>query len=286
MTEGDGGPREGNAALLRALEQPRYEVIPLRRAAERLKVLEPGTTVTITCSPRGGIEATVELSRHAVEHGLQTVPHIAARQVRDASHLADILAQLAELGIEEMFVPGGDQTPPEGDFHAAADVLEAMAGMSHSIKRVGITGYPEGHPLIDDERLNEALAAKAPHAHYIVTQMCFEPEAVTRWIRSVRERGITLPVYLGVPTVADRLHLLRIATQIGVGPSVRYLRHQGEFARRVLLPGAPGPDRAVLDFASAVADPELGIAGFHLYTFNQVEEARRWVTSLRERLQP
>lgn len=284
MTEGDGGPREGNAALLRVLEHPRYEVIPLRRAAERLKALEPGTTVTITCSPRGGIEATVELSRHAVGQGLHTVPHIAARQVRDASHLADILAQLAELGIEEIFVPGGDQTPPVGDFHAAADLLEAMAGPSHSIKRVGITGYPEGHPLIDDERLNEALAAKAPHAHYIVTQMCFEPEAVTRWIRSVRERGITLPVYLGVPTIADRLHLLRIATQIGVGPSVRYLRHQGEFARRVLLPGAPGPDRAVLDFAEAVADPELGIAGFHLYTFNQVEEARHWVASLRERL--
>jgi methylenetetrahydrofolate reductase (NADPH) len=36
------------------------------------------------------------------------------------------------------------------------------------------------------------------------------------------------------------------------------------------------PDRLVDELAPAVTDPTLRIAGFHLYTFNEVARTERW----------
>ena len=34
-------------------------------------------------------------------------------------------------------------------------------------------------------------------AAYIVSNLCFDPATVRRWIHRVRARGVTLPLYVG-----------------------------------------------------------------------------------------
>ena len=63
------------------------------------------------------------------------------------------------------------------------------------------------------------LKAKQPYASYMITQMCFDPEVIVEWLRRVRAEGVDLPVHLGVPGVAERAKLLKIALKIGVGQS-------------------------------------------------------------------
>ena len=84
--------------------------------------------------------------------------------------------------IREVFVVGGDADPPAGDYADAGDLLEELARLAHPFTRVGIGGYPEGHPLIPDDRLLEALRRKQPFASYLVTQLCFDAGALATWV--------------------------------------------------------------------------------------------------------
>src|SRR5271169_5356196 len=66
------------AALIRAAN---IELIPLRGAQEKLDAVPAGTKITITCSPKFGLERTLEYAELAVKAGHEVVPHLAARQV-------------------------------------------------------------------------------------------------------------------------------------------------------------------------------------------------------------
>ena len=76
--------------------------------------------------------------------------------------------------------------------------------LDHPFAEVGITGYPESHPFIDDAATIDAMFAKARHATYIASQVCFDPTVTARWIEDVWARGTRLPVYVGVPGAVSR----------------------------------------------------------------------------------
>ena len=131
---------------------------------------------------------------------------------------------------------------PRGPFHGAIDLLEALDELGRPFADVGITGYPESHPFIDDETTIAAMFEKARHATYIVSQVCFDPGITARWVENVWARGTQLPIYVGVPGAVPRAKLLRVSTRIGIGDSLRFLRKNGSFAGRSCV-GASAPTR-------------------------------------------
>jgi methylenetetrahydrofolate reductase (NADPH) len=148
---------------------------------------------------------------------------------------------MADGRLEDVFLIGGDATPPQGPYPSAVDLLPVICDHAHRPREIGIAGYPEGHPLVDPARLEEALDRKSAHADYITTQLCFNAEAVLAWVRETRDRGVELPVLVGVPGVVDRRRLLEISMRIGVGPSIAFLRKQRGL-RRLLRPARVTPD--------------------------------------------
>ena len=271
-------PSERPSRLARLLDGARFEVIPTSGVAEKVRgALPSGTTVTVTCSTQYGIERTLEVAEILSAAGFVVVPHLAARMVSGHDHLERILERLETANIHEAFVIGGDATVPVGDFREAADLLEALAALPHPLDTIGVGGYPEGHPLVRDAALLEALRRKQTHAHYIVTQLCFDADALARWIHSMRESGITLPVVVGLPGSVTRRKLAEISLQVGVGTSLRYLgRHRREV---VALARSRTYDPTAL--AGAIAahldEPGLRLRGAHLFTFNQVEATESWL---------
>jgi methylenetetrahydrofolate reductase (NADPH) len=267
--------------LVRALRDAYLEVFPADLIEARLEFLPAGAYLAITCSPRRGIEATLDLAeRLSKDRRLRLVPHVSARLVRDDAHLRDVLARLEELAVESVFVPAGDVGRPVGRFACSLDLLRAMAEIGHRIADVGVTAYPEGHPLLPEERLDAALAEKQPLATYMVTQMCFDAEAVARWLSRIRAAGITLPAWIGLPGVVDRAKLLATALRIGVGDSARFLASKRELLSRLLASRRYQPDELLGALAETVEDPAKGVAGFHLYSFNRVQETERWRTAM------
>jgi len=262
----------GSDPLRALLGDVHLEVIPLRGVREQVGVIPVGSVVTVTASPSRGLEHTVDLATDLQAMGYQAAPHLSARMVSDRTHLEKFVAQLDEAGVRHVFVIGGDPDP-KGDFQDALGLLEAMAELGHPFTEVGIAGYPEGHPLISAGHLREALIAKVPHATYIVTQMCFNPHATVDWVRAIRSEGVDLPVRIGVPGAVDVAHLVRVAGQIGVGDSVRFLNVNRGLVR-VLRPGGYRPDRLIRRLAELAQD--VGVEGLHVYTFNQVATTVAW----------
>lgn len=266
----------GNEALVEALAQPRFELIPMEGAIEWAAHLPEGAKVTVTCSPTQGIESTLLFGEELLARGFRIVPHIAARLVADRAHLEEIVRRLDDLGVREVFVIGGDAKKPAGPFSGAFELLSAMADLGHAFEHVGIGGYPEGHPIIDDGTLRQALLDKRPFATYVVSQMCFDPGAILDWVADIRQQGIGLPVYVGLPGVVERKKLLQISLKIGVGDSARFLTKYTNLVTRFLKPGGYGPDELVKELAPYVGDRDHNIAGFHIYTFNQVDATEKW----------
>jgi methylenetetrahydrofolate reductase (NADPH) len=178
--------------------------------------------------------------------------------------------------IRRAFVVGGDGHESRGPYASAGELLVAMTEIGHGLTDIGVGGYAEGHPLIDDEVLMAALLDKQPFATHVATQICFEPDVVADWIRRIRDRGIDLPVVVGMAGAVQRRRLVEISLRVGVGPSVRYVSKYAGLVARMMRRGSFRSDDFVAASAPLVADPAMGIAGFHVFTFNQVATTERW----------
>ena len=262
------------------VDQAYLEIIPTSTILERVVHLPQHAYVSITCSPTHGVEPTLALTEQLralpEERCLKLIPHIAARVVRDRGHLREILARLDALRVESIFVPGGDAGEPAGDYDCSLEVLRDMAEIGHAIEDVGIAAHPEGHPLVDDATLLQLLQEKQTLATYLVTQMCFDPEALLAWLKRVRAAGVTLPAWIGLPGVADVSKLISLSLRIGVGQSVRVLKKQKGLMRRMISAKPYQPDDLLAGIQRHLGDPGLNIPGFHLFSFNDVERTERW----------
>lgn len=266
--------------ISRLLDQAYLEVIPTGTILDRLAHIPRHCFVAITCSPKNGLEPTLELVEKLralpEERQLKLIPHIAARMIRDKHHLREILARLEAAGVESIFVPGGDAPVPVGIYDNSLQVLRDMADIGHRIEDVGIAAYPEGHPKVSDEKLLWFLKEKQPYATYAVTQMCFDPQTLVAWLRDVREAGFALPVWIGLPGVADMGKLLALSIRIGVGQSLRLLdKHKG-LLRKVLNNNPYEADALLEGLGPHLDDPAMRVPGFHLFSFNEVERTERW----------
>ena len=271
----------GVEALLRS---PRYEVIPAKGIEQAVVDWVPaGMTVTVTASPVKGLDATVELTERLATRGYRVVPHLAARSVASDAHLADIVARLKAVGVDDVFVPGGDAPHPAGPFDGALPLLERLAEMGRPFSRIGITGYPESHPKIGDDITVQAMWDKRKHASYIVSNVCFDPAALARWIQRIRTRGVALPLYVGLAGPAERSRLLRMAAVAGASESARFITRHPGWILRFWVPGGYSPDRLLDRAAAVITAPGAGVAGLHLFTFNQLQRAEQWRRAALER---
>jgi methylenetetrahydrofolate reductase (NADPH) len=268
------------------LTNARFELMPFDSFDEEIEHLPDDATIAITTSPQLGIERTIERTEQATERGFDVVPHIAARYVEDRDHLDDIARRLTDAGITDVFVPGGDREEPAGEFESAHDLLATLDEMGYAFEEVGITGYPEGHAFLDEETLADAMATKEPYATYIVTQLCYDPVAVLEWVEGIRDRGVDLPVEVGIPGVMNYQRLMQISQKVGVGDSIEFLRKTtgilGFVRQLVGSRGTYEPDDLIDGLAPYVDDETYDIRGVHIYTFNQTPDTESW---RRERLE-
>jgi len=263
------------AALLALVAAPKFELIPLSNIAERVAELPPASIVTVTASPSHGIEATLELSEMLVAHGHTPVPHLSAHMISDRGHLLDILDRCTDGGVMRTFVVGGD-AKDKGEFHDGLALLRAIDEVGHPFSEIGVPAYPEGHSDIPSERLLAVLLEKQRYAHYMTTQMCFNPGAIVGWIGAMRAAGVTLPVHLGTPGVADLTKLMAISARIGIADSARYLKKNRKMVGSLLTPGKFGPDALLAGMAESLTNPDAAVEALHLFTFNEVEATVEW----------
>src|SRR5712675_883308 len=151
-------------------------------------LLEPGTAVYISMPPGQTYHGNVALATRLKRAGFHPVPHIAARRIASRNALEEYLARAAgEAGVDSALVIAGDSDRPSGPFDSSRALLETGLFQRHGFVRIGVAGYPEGHPKIAATALEMELAAKKSLAHragldlQVVTQFCFESEPILVW---------------------------------------------------------------------------------------------------------
>ncbi len=260
------------------LQKSYMEIIPVPGIEDKLDSLPSDMYLAVTCSPTKGVDETLELSEKLIERGFKVTPHIASKCVSGEKHLEEIIKKLDELGIESIFVPGGDRPEPMGDFNNALDLLKALKKLGHNLNKIGMAAHPEGHPDVSDEILMEALEEKKDLADFIVTQMCFDAEILNDWMNQIHKKGVELPVWVGLPGVIERGRLLKTSLRIGVGDSLRFLRKKSQVATELMKSSIYNPDDLVRDITEKIDINDSKLAGYHIYCFNQIETTEKWRT--------
>jgi methylenetetrahydrofolate reductase (NADPH) len=278
----EGLPEDQRAALGRLVAQPKFELIPLSNVREKAEALPPRSVVTVTASPSHGLEATIDVACDLTALGHDAIPHLSAHMVRDRVHLEELLARCRECGLHRAFVVGGDAKEP-GEYHDGLSLLRAIHDVGSPFTEIGVPSYPEGHADIVDDVLLRVLLEKQPLANYTATQMSFNPGAIATWIGQMRAAGMTLPIHLGTPGVAELTKLMTISARIGVADSARYLKKNRSIVGH-LIKGSFGPDALLEELAPTLADETADVRALHVFTFNQVQATVDWQRRMLEEL--
>lgn len=251
--------------------------------------LPQGTCVYVALIDPADIALQVEAVAAIRAAGLEPVPHVPARFVRDRDDLDGRLAAFAERAqVRQALVLGGGAPQPLGIYDAAIQLLETGLFQAHGIAKIGVAGHPEGNPdiikakgeaaLVEALQLKQAYLARHNIAGYIATQFLFEAGPVAYWAKGLRDQGITLPVHVGVPGPATIKTLVKYAAMCGVGNSARFIRKQALNVTKLLT--VSSPDGFVENLAKLHFEkPELGIAAPHLYPFGGFDKLLDWVSS-------
>ncbi len=258
------------------LDGSRLEIFPMSGIEERLEFLSHDTQVTVACIAGKGIDATVELCEtlKKLQPDRDVIPHLAARMIRDRNHLERVLGRYREIGVNELFVIGGDAPKAIGEYGASAPLLKDIAEIGGGF-RIGVGAYPEPHPLIPPHLHVQDLLAKQAYADIMVSQVCFDAGALWRWLCEVRKQGVTLPLKIGVVGSINTVKLLAIAIKIGVGDSLRFLR-KSQNIRSALRGLRYVPDALLLELSALPETESEAFQGLHIFSFNQVKETEGW----------
>ncbi|MBB4116111.1 methylenetetrahydrofolate reductase (NADPH) [Rhizobium sp. BK226] len=246
------------------------------------KLLAPATCVSIAFIPNENHDTRLAAAATVKELGFHPVPHISARRLGSAAELDRLLALFVSVAnVDRLFIVAGDPDVPVGPYEDSLAIIRSGLLSKHGIRKVGIAGYPEGHPKIHDGVLFEVLQEKhalltaAGLEYDITTQFSFDAEPVIEWIGRLRQAGITAPIRIGVPGPASVKTLLRFATICGVGASTKVMAKYGLSIRKLL--NTAGPDALVAEFIRRLDPSKHGSVCLHFYPFGGVGKTAEWI---------
>lgn len=213
--------------------------------------------------------------------GASPRPIISARRLTSSDVLGSFLERAVAIGkVREIFLVGGDPSTPKGPFNDSMDIIRGGFLDPRIIETVGIAGYPEGHPRVDDDVLWGYLKLKVETLMRngfnveITTQLSFDPDAVVSWVERVRREGIHVPIRIGIPGPSTVGGILHFARQCRVGTSIQLLRRFGWQITSLLT--EVGPDRFLASLIQETAQRDLGAMRLHIFPLGDLSRSINW----------
>jgi len=266
-----------------SIEMTAKDVPHLESAAD---VIPQGTKIPVTFLPGETFEMRIAAAKRVRELGFLPIPHISARRLQSREELESFLAGLQrEVGTDHAFVVSGDPPQPLGPYEDALSIIRSGLLAQYGIRRVGISGYPEGHPEIGNEKLwqakrdKQAAILERGHDFAVVTQFAFDAQPVLTWLEQVRKAGIEALVRVGVPGPATVKRLLAFASRCGVATSANVMKKYGLSVTKLLTNA--GPDQLVKDYANGLDPAKHGEVLLHFYPFGGLRATAEWVRDFR-----
>jgi methylenetetrahydrofolate reductase (NADPH) len=262
------------------------EIIPstAHKIADFRALMPLGARVFVPFLPRAVFADCVPLAARLRNEDMEPVPHIAARRLRSRDELIETLAALREQArVRQVLVIAGDPEEPAGPFRDSMAVLETGLLEEYGIETIFVGGQPEGIPGVSGEAVSGALDWKCDYARQsaaqfrLVTQFVLDPDNLIAWRRNIAERGIDLPLHVGVAGPTTMKTLMKFAGLTGAKASFRAMRKYGVKLTR--LSDTAVPDDLIYQLASGAES--AGVQGIHVYTFGGFTQAVDWLNKWR-----
>ncbi|MEN7538262.1 methylenetetrahydrofolate reductase [Aurantiacibacter flavus] len=261
-----------------SLEMTAKEIEGLKEAAP---LIRPNTQVAVTFLPGEELSQRVEAAVLVRELGFEPIVHLSARRIESEEQLDWYLGEITQkAGVKRVFIIAGDPPEAEGPYENSLQIIETGLLEKHGIEIVGFGGHPEGHPNVSGEDLWVWMQKKidAVRAHgmtpLVVTQFAFDDDAIVEWLAEMRDRGIDVPVRLGVPGPAGIKRLLGFAKRCGVGASASVMKKYGVSLTNLI--GSAGPDKLVSNLEEKLTESH-GRVRLHFYPFGALTASAEWI---------
>ncbi len=266
-----------------SIEMTAKDVPHLEAAAD---VIPQGTKIPVTFLPGETFDMRIAAAKRVRDLGFLPIPHISARRLASQYELEGYLSGLQrEVGTDHAFVVAGDPPQPMGPYEDALAIIRSGLLAKHGFRRIGISGYPEGHPDIGNEKLWQAMREKESalrersHDFAVVTQFAFDADPILGWLEKVRAAGVHALVRVGVPGPASVKRLLAFASRCGVAASGSVMKKYGMSLTKLL--SNAGPDQLIADYADALHPTRHGEVLMHFYPFGGLRTTAEWIRDFR-----
>ena len=248
----------------------------MKKSENWLPALPAGAPVFVPHFRGRPFARNVRMTSDLVAAGVRPVPHLSARNIRDADELERMVAGLAGVGAREFLLLGGGENPPVGKFHSALQLLQTGAFRRHNARRVGFAGHPESHPEQSGEAMRRALLEKIAAAResqtefFIATQFCFAAAPFFDFLDWLKSEGVCAPVRLGLAGRVNAAKLLKFAAACGIGRSLKFLQKRFTSASALIN---YSPEGLLSELAARIAVRQYNFpVGVHFYPFGAVRE--------------
>jgi methylenetetrahydrofolate reductase (NADPH) len=188
-----------------------------------------------------------------------------------------ILSRLKENGIENVLALRGDRPSDPPDISKTEEYRYAYQ-LVRDIRAagdfcIGAACYPEGH--VESANLEEDLTHLREKVDsgvdFLVTQMFFENRSMYSFMDRAAQKGITVPVIVGIMPVISSKTIRRMVDLSGTSLTPRLnsiLDKWGDDPDAMMQAGIIHASEQIVDLVSN------GIRGIHIYTMNKPEVAQ------------
>ena len=275
--------------IAKFLEGYSIEVTP--KAASKIEnfasVLPTGTRVYVAHIEGTPIDEMVATAKKIHDDGFVAMPHFPARIIKNSNTLDEWIKRYRnEANVKEALVIAGGANKPYGDFDSSIQLIETGLFDRNEFKRIHVAGHPEGNKDIDPDGSNKNVSGalswknefskRTDASIALATQFCFESEPVIKWINSIKEEGIDIPVHIGIAGPAKLQTLIKYSVECGVGASIKVLQKRAKDITKLLKPYKP--DTVLKELALYKNEnPSFNIEQVHFFPLGGIKQVTEYV---------
>ena len=245
------------------------------KAAEQVAAMKP-SFVSVTYGAAGGASKnTLNLASHLKEqYGIPVLAHLTCiSSTRET--VQNRIAQLRQLGLENVMALRGDRTPDTAEIHSpwqhASELVRELKDSGADFC-IGGACYPEVHPDSANSREDIAHLREKVNAgcDFLTTQMLFDNSLFYSFLYRIREAGITVPVLPGIMPITNKAQIQRAIELSGSFIPQRFLSLADRFGEKPEAMKQAGIAYATDQIIDLFSN---GIRNVHIYTMNKADVA-------------
>ena len=255
---------------------------------ENLSELIPtGTLVYIAHIEGTPIEEMVKTAKKINEQGYATMPHFPARIIKDKKTLKEWISKYQnEANVKSALLLGGGLNKPYGEYDSSIQLIESELFDLAGFEKLYIAGHPEGNKDIDPDgstkNIDQALSWKNEYKNRtdadmaITTQFCFDSKTVINWANDIKNKGVDIPIHIGIAGPAKLQTLLRYSIECGIGASIKILQKRALDLTKLLLPYKPTSIINELAEYKSI-NPDFNIEKVHFFPLGGIKQVSKFV---------